>query len=81
MTTTIQKWGNSQGIRLPKHLLEMLKWSDNEKITVIAQDDHIVIEKAEPKVRKTIMELFDGYDEGYAPEEIDWGEPVGREVW
>lgn len=81
MTTTIQKWGNSQGIRLPKYLLEALKWTDNEKIVIKAQDNRIVIEQAEPKRRPTITELFEGYNESYTPEEIDWGEPVGREVW
>lgn len=30
---------------------------------------------------KTMEELFDGYDGDYKSEEIDWGEPVGDEVW
>lgn len=81
MTTTIQKWGNSQGIRLPKHLLDSLKWTDNEKIVIKAQDNRIVIEQAEQNKRPTIAELFEGYNGNYTPEEIDWGEPAGREVW
>ncbi len=35
MTTNIQKWGNSQGIRLPKHLLEAIKWHENEEVEII----------------------------------------------
>ena len=31
--------------------------------------------------RKTIEELFEGYEGDYVPTEIDWGEPVGNEVW
>ena len=82
MTTTIQKWGNSQGIRLPKYLLDVLKWSDNEKITVETSGNSIIIKQAEkPKKRLTIAEMFEGYDGEYTTEEIDWGEPVGREVW
>ncbi len=81
MTTTIQKWGNSQGIRLPKYMLDVLKWSNNEKIVIKAQDNKIIIEQAEPAKRKTIEELFDGYCGNYVPEEIDWGEPAGGEVW
>ena len=34
MTTTIQKWGNSQGIRLPKHILEALNWHEGEKLDI-----------------------------------------------
>lgn len=81
MTTTIQKWGNSQGVRLPKHMLEVLKWSSNEKIVIIAQDNKIIIKQAEPKKRKTIDEIFDGYNGNYVPEEIDWGDPTGGEIW
>ena len=28
-----------------------------------------------------IVDLFDGYNGEYEPEEFDWGDPVGREVW
>lgn len=31
--------------------------------------------------RKTIEELFKDFDGEYEPENPDWGEPVGREVW
>ncbi|MBR5348551.1 MAG: AbrB/MazE/SpoVT family DNA-binding domain-containing protein [Lachnospiraceae bacterium] len=81
MTTTIQKWGNSQGIRLPKSILIALKWSVDEKIEIKTLGNKIVIEPVEDKKRKTITELFDGYNSEYTPEEIDWGKPKGREVW
>jgi len=32
------------------------------------------------KARKTIEELFEGYEGDYEYEEIDWGEPVGAEI-
>ena len=28
MTTTIQKWENSQGIRIPKTILDTVKWTE-----------------------------------------------------
>ena len=31
--------------------------------------------------RKNIKELFKDYDGNYEPTEIDWGEPVGDEIW
>jgi antitoxin MazE len=30
---------------------------------------------------KSIQELFEGFDGEYEPVEIDWGKPVGDEVW
>lgn len=80
MTVNIQKWGNSQGIRLPKMLLDTLDWKENEEIELTAKDGKIIISKAEPK-RKSIQELFVGYDDEYEHIDIDWGEPVGDEIW
>ena len=79
-TTTIQKWGNSQGIRIPKFLLDEVNWNGNEQLIVIADKDRLIIEKAKPK-RKTISELFADFEGEYVPVEMDWGQPVGEEVW
>lgn len=77
--TTIQKWGNSQGIRIPKFLLDAVQWNGNEKLMLIADKDKIIIEKVEP--RKNIKELFADFDSEYVPVEMDWGQPVGEEIW
>lgn len=81
MTTTIQKWGNSQGVRLPKYILEAIQWQDNEQISIKTENNKIVIEKAAPTKRKNIKELFADFQAPYTPTEIDWGEPVGKEIW
>ena len=80
MTTSIQKWGNSQGVRIPKMLLDAVKWSENEEVTITVYDGKLRIEKAK-KERESIMELFENYEEEYTPEEVDWGKPEGKEVW
>ena len=38
MTTTIQKWGNSQGIRIPKILLDTVEWGENEQIIILVDN-------------------------------------------
>ena len=52
MTTTIQKWGNSQGIRIPKILLDSINWSENEEVSINIEEDKLVIEKAKTQNRK-----------------------------
>ena len=79
MNITLQKWGNSQGIRIPKVILDAMNWSENEPLVISAESDRLVIEKAQK--RKNIVELFASFDGGYTPEEIDWGEPRGNEIW
>ena len=58
---TLQKWGNSQGIRLPKFLLDELGWNENDELSISKDDDKIIIKKHNK--RKSIVELFDGYKE------------------
>ena len=83
MTTTIQKWGNSQGVRIPKILLDSVQWAENEQIIISVEDNKLVIEKAKDtnKKRKNIKELFANYKGEYEPIKIDWGEPEGKEIW
>lgn len=81
MTTTIQKWGNSQGVRIPKILLDSINWSENEEVSINIEEDKLVIEKAKTQNRKNIKELFKDYKGEYKPEEIEWGEPEGEEIW
>lgn len=81
MTTTIQKWGNSQGIRIPKMLLDSVNWSENEQIEIKVDNGKLIIEKTKDRKRKNIKELFKNYKGNYEPEKIDWGEPKGEEIW
>ena len=76
---TLEKWGNSQGIRLPKVLLDELGWSENDELSISKDEDKIIIQKHNK--RKSIVELFDGYNGNYKSEEIDWGETKGKEIW
>ena len=83
MTTTIQKWGNSQAVRLPKAILESLFLKENDAVEIKAVDDSIIISKAIRKRRAKISleERFKDYIGEYNCEEYDWGSPVGREAW
>ena len=81
LTTSISKWGNGQGIRIPKNILEFLKWNENEKVEIITENDSIKIKKIViPEKRKNIKELFENFEGTYKKENIDWGEPIGKEI-
>lgn len=78
MTMTIQKWGNSQGIRIPKTILDEVHWSTSENIELITENDTIILKRSN---KLTFDELFKNYDENVQCEEFDWGESVGAEKW
>ena len=80
MQAQVKAWGNSQGIRLSKEILQSAGISLDEFLEVSVSNGVITLVK--PNRHKTLEEraaefggklMLDG--------EYDWGEPVGREVW
>ena len=43
MFTTIQRWGNSQAVRLPKAILEKSSLKENDKVEISVQDGNVII--------------------------------------
>lgn len=89
MTTTITKWGNSRGIRLPKPFLESINLRDNDAVDITTENEKIIITKStKTKTLKQRVEEFYGKDfetvleeNPYEYEEVDTGQPVGPEIW
>ena len=81
MVTKVQKWGNSQGLRLPKQVLKDARISIGDDVDVTARDGVIVIAPVRRvRGKQSLQELVSGIPKDYKPGEIDWGKPVGREV-
>ena len=87
MQTTIVKWGNSQGIRLPKTFLQNIQITENDSVDVILENEKIIIKKSNKKKHKSTKErLIEFYgpefDKNHPPQkEIEWGDPIGKEIW
>jgi antitoxin MazE len=83
MYTTIQRWGNSQAVRLPKSILEELFLQENDRVEITTVNDNIIIKKAARKRRakKSLEERFENYTGDYQCIEYNWGKSVGKEVW
>jgi len=77
--TTIQKWGNSQAVRLPKVVLEDAAMRENDRVEIRAEKGCIIISRANKK-HKTIEERLAGYSGDYRSREWDTGNPRGKEV-
>jgi antitoxin MazE len=78
----VNKWGNTLGIRFPAEFTDYAHITEKSIVDVSVENDMIIIKKAkEIKPYKSIEELFDGFDGEYEPMDIDWGKPVGKEVW
>ena len=76
----VQKWGNSQGIRLPKKILKDLKIDINDKIEIILNGEEIILKKI--KKYTNLDDLFKDYKGDYRKDfdEFEFfGEAQGRE--
>ena len=76
----IQKWGNSQGIRLSKKLLKDLGIDVNDKIEITLNGEEIILKKV--KKYANLDDLFKDYKEDYRKDfdEFEFlGEAQGRE--
>jgi antitoxin MazE len=82
MLTKIQKWGNSQGIRLTKNLLADVQLGVGDEVDISVKDGIMIITPAK-KIRGkySLKDLVSRIPENYQTGEVDWGEPVGKEVW
>ena len=80
MQAQIKAWGNSQGIRLSKDILQAANISINEILDVKVSNGTITLMK--PFRHKTLEERAAEFDGKLNLDgEFDWGEPIGREVW
>jgi antitoxin MazE len=82
MITKVQKWGNSQGVRLSKELLSNVEIKVGDAVEVAVRDGALVVTPVR-RVRgdHDLRELVRRIPKDYKPEELDWGYPVGREAW
>ena len=80
MQTQVKAWGNSQGIRIPKEILQEAELSIDDVLDVKVSNGMIMLLK--PFRHKTLEERAEEFGGRLSLDgEFDWGEPVGREIW
>ena len=86
MTTTLQAWGNSQGVRLPKVLLAALRLEAGASVEIelSPKKDAIIVKPVKTPLnvrgRHCIEDLVAAMPKNYQASEFGWG-TSGREVW
>ena len=82
MVTRVQKWGNSQGLRLAKQVLEETRISIGDAVDVSTRDGLIVITPIRRvRGKHSLRELVSQIPKNYRVGELPWGEAIGREAW
>lgn len=80
MITTVRKWGNSLGLRIPKPFAAEVRIESGSAVEVALRDGALVVK---PVSRRTprLAELLSRVTKANLHEEIAAGGPIGRELW
>ena len=78
--TQLSKWGHSLAVRIPRSMLDRVRWLEGEQLSVtVAEDGALVLRSSRRKynLSRLVAEI--------SPEnrhsETDWGRPEGQEKW
>jgi antitoxin MazE len=78
------KWGNSLALRVPKALAQEIGAVVGKAANMEVRDGKLVVEIAKPKRRRrryNLEQLVAGISPENRHRELEWGPPVGNEVW
>lgn len=80
MTTKVQKWGNSLAVRLPKEAVRKFDLGEGSPVVVVASGSSISIKPVKPETY-SLKEMLSRVTKNNRHELVDWGKPVGKEIW
>jgi antitoxin MazE len=80
MKTTIQRWGHSLAVRIPKTLAQETALDEGDEVDLRADDDRIVVERPQPRSYR-LRDLLAGVSKANRHPAIDSAGPISRESW
>ena len=80
MKTTIQRWGNSLAVRIPKTLAQETTFDEGDEVDLRADEDRIVMERSQPQHYR-LSDLLAGVTEANRHDAVEFGAAAGREAW
>lgn len=80
MATKVQKWGNSLAVRLPKELTDRFLLYQGKSV-LISNDKKSIIIKPVGRQDMSLKEMVKKINRFNRHGEIDFGPPVGKEIW
>jgi len=81
MLAKVQKWGNSLALRLPKALADAADVKLDSSVKISVRDHAIVIEPVRLKGTYDLKVLLAGVKPENFHGGVEFGRPVGKEVW
>jgi antitoxin MazE len=81
MTAKISKWGNSQGLRMPKDIMDSLHLQVGDNVNITMRDGKVIIEPMKKDILNyNLNELISKIPTNYKTTE-EFDTTVGKEEW
>lgn len=80
MRVQVKKWGNSASVRVPATIMAAAKLSVDQSVEVKEEGGRIIIEPVRTPVYD-LEDLLARMTPDTFHEDIDFGPPIGHEVW
>jgi antitoxin MazE len=81
LTQSLQKWGNSAGVRLPKKVIEEAHLKLDEPLEITIKGKSVILTPLTKGKQVNLDDMLKGVTPEDVGGEYDWGSPVGKEVW
>jgi len=85
MNTNLSKWGNSAAVRIPKLILEQLNIDSNNfeniSFNIDVKGNKLILKKEQEKTKFELLAEKSQGEKTNSKTDIDWGHPIGKELW
>lgn len=80
MKVRVQRWGNSLAVRIPKAFAEETHLEQDTLVDITLQEGGLAIRPV-TRSKPTLEDLLARVTDENLHQEVDFGAPVGKEVW
>ena len=80
MIATVQKWGNSLGIRIPKPIAQDSSMREGSSVEMMVENGRVILAPTK-RARYQLGSMLKSISDKNLHAEVDVGESVGREAW
>ena len=80
MRSQVKKWGNSASIRIPANILSAASMRIDQQVEIREEEGRIVIEPVSAP-HFDLDALLERMTPDTLPDDVDFGPPVGKEIW
>lgn len=77
MNVLLEKWGKGMGIKIPESVVNSMGLKEGDRFNIKVEEEKMILTRR----KSNLEELLKGVTSENKHDVIEWGKPVGKEVW